>query len=181
MTGKEHTIFKSTLFLTLEEENDWKKDIAMWMNDCTCKDDGTEYTEDDYEVTERFYEDVWDMYDCEKANLNKSLPNNIIALADVGRWNGRFTGGKIMGSNLNEILYTGQCDDIYVYYDRYDVCSVMAHHDGRHYVTYRMVKDGIDADWLLEKQMDGELSSKDITRYTKSLKPFVMDVYGIKR
>ena len=123
---KERTIFKSYLFLTSEEEKAWREDIAGYMNECTCKDDGTDYTIDDYEVTERFYEDVWDMYDCERANLDKTLPNDIIALGSVGKWNGKFNGGKIMGNNLNEILYTGECDDISVTYDRYNVHSTMA-------------------------------------------------------
>ena len=181
MKLKEHDIFKSNLFLTLEEEKAWKEDIANCMNECTCKDDGTDYTIDDYEVTERFYEDVWEMYDCEKANLDKKLPNNIIAIGSVGRWNGTFAGGKVMGDNLNEILFTGDCDDIAVTYDRYNVHSTLAHHDGRHCMTYRMLKDGVDGEELLDRLIYGEgLTKRDITRYTKSLVPYVKECYGIK-
>lgn len=177
---KERTIFKSYLFLTSEEEQAWKQDIANYMNECTCKDDGTDYTADDYEVQERFYEDIWDMYDCERANLDKALPNNIIAFGSVGRWNGNFNGGKVMSNNLNEILYIGNCDDISVTYDRYNVHSTLAHHDGSHSMTYRMIKEGIDADWLLEKQVyGGGLSKNDISRYTTSLVPFIKEVYGV--
>ena len=181
MKLKEHSIFKSYLFLTLEEEKAWKEDVANWMNEVTEKDDGTDYTIDDYEVAERFYEDIWDMYDCEKANLHKTLPNNIIAIGTVGRWNGNFAGGKVLGNNLNEILYTGDCDDISVYYDRYNVHSELAHHDGRHAMTYRMLKDGVDGEELLERLIYGDgLSSKDITRFTTSLVPYVKEAYGIK-
>ena len=88
MTGKEHTIFKSYCFLTSEEEKSWREDVANWMNECTCKDDGTDYTADDYEVGERFIEDIWDMYECEKANLNKTLPNKVLAYGSVGTWRG---------------------------------------------------------------------------------------------
>lgn len=179
MVLKEKSIFKSYLFLTAEEEKAWKQDIANWMNECTCKEDGSDYTVDDYEVSERMQEDVWDMYGCEKANLNLDLPNNIIAFGSVGRWNGNFNGGKIMGSNLNEILYTGDCDDIAVTYDRYNVHSTLAHHDGQHEMTYRMIKEGGDADWLLDKQVyGGGLSKRDITRYTTSLVPYVKKIYG---
>lgn len=177
---KERTIFKSYLFLTLEEEKAWKKDIAEWMNECTCKDDGTDYTTEDYEVQERFYEDIWDMYDCEKANLDLKLPNNIIAIGTVGRWNGTFNGGKVFGNNLNEILYAGDCDDISVTYDRYNVHSILAHHDGRHNMTYRMLKDGVDGDEVLEKLIyGGGLSKNDISRYTTSLVPYIKKIYGI--
>jgi len=178
---KERTIFKSYLFLTAEEENAWKKDVCEWMNECTCKDDGTDYTTDDYEVTERFHEDIWDMYDMERDNLHKLLPNNIIAIGTIGRWNGTFAGGKVMGNNLNEILYIGDCDDISVTYDRYNVHSTLAHHDGRHSMTYRMLKDGVDGDELLEKLIyGGGLSKNDISRYTTSLVPYVKERYGIK-
>ena len=81
-----------------------------------------------------------------------------------------------MGDNLNEVLYFGNCDDLYVYCDRYDVCSVMAHHDGRHYVTYRMIKEGVDEDKVIDKILKGE----DVSRYTTSLRPFVKEIYGWK-
>jgi hypothetical protein len=43
-----------------------------------------------------------------------------------------------------------------------------------------MVKDGVDADWLLEKQIyGGGLSKNDISRYTTSLVPYVKEVYGV--
>jgi hypothetical protein len=181
MKLKEHTIFKSYLFLTSEEEKAWKQDIANYLNEDIEMEEQEAYTADSYEVQERFYEDIWDEYDCEKMNLNKLLPNDIIAIGTVGRWNGNFTGGKVMGNNLNEILYTGDCDDICVTYDRYNVHSTLAHHDGSHSMTYRMLKDGVDGDELLEKLIyGGGLSKNDISRYTTSLVPYVKERYVIK-
>ena len=176
---KERTIFKSYLFLTSEEEKAWRKEIAESMNEYIDEEE-FKVNADDYAVFERLQDDIGYTYDDEKANLDKTLPNNIIAFGSVGRWNGKFNGGKIMGNNLNEILYTGDCDDISVTYDRYNVHSTLAHHDGRHSMTYRMVKEGVDADWLLEKQVyGGGLSKNDISRYTTSLVPFIKEVYGI--
>ena len=176
---KERTIFKSYLFLTLEEEKEWREEIAESMNEYIDEEE-FKVNADDYAVFERLQDDIGYTYDDEKLNLNKTLPNNIIAFGSVGRWNGNFNGGKIMGNNLNEILYTGDCDDISVTYDRYNVHSTLTHHDGRHSMTYRMVKEGVDADWLLEKQIyGGGLSKNDISRYTTSLVPFIKEVYGI--
>jgi hypothetical protein len=43
-----------------------------------------------------------------------------------------------------------------------------------------MVKEGVDADRLLEKQVyGGGLSKNDISRYTTSLVPFIKKIYGI--
>lgn len=177
---KERTIFKSYNFLTTEEEKEWRKNIAEWLNEDIEMEDQEPFTADDYEVTERLYEDINDNYDCERANLNKTLPNNIIAFGIVGRWNGNFDGGKVMGNNLNEILFTGDCNDISVTYDRYNVHSKLSHHDGTHSMTYRMVKEGVDADWLLDKQVyGGGLSKSDISRYTTSLVPYIKEVYGV--
>ena len=175
---KERTIFKSYLFYTLEEEKRYREDITEYMNEDREEDE--KITTDDYSVFERLQEDIWDTYDMAKSNLYKELPNNIIAIADVGRWNGRIRGGKVMSNNLNEILYMGRDhNDINVYCDRYNVHSELVHHDGTDRVTYRMLKEGVDADKLLEKQIyNGGLSKSDISRYTVSLTPYVKEVYG---
>lgn len=177
MTGKEHTIFKSYLFWTSEEEEKQKECIRQMI-----EEDAEEYGEEvdlsDDNIDRRFWEDIDMFYDDEKMNLNKTLPNNIIGIADIGRWNGRTSGYVKLGNNLNEVLYAGNSDDIHVYCDRYNVCSELADHDGSTYVTYRMVKDGVDIDKFLDKVYNGTYTKKDITRYTQSLKPFVKQIYG---
>ena len=174
MAGKEHTIFKSYLFWTLDEEKEQKECIKEMMIE-DAEDWGTEVDLSDDAINERFWEDIDTFYNDEKLNLNKTLPNNIVAIADAGYWYGRRKECKIMGNNLNEVLYFGDCDDLYVYCDRYDVCSVMAHHDNNHYVTYRMVKEQYNAEDIVEKYLKGQ----DIRRYTQSLRPFIKEIYGI--
>lgn len=170
---KERTIFKSYLFLTKEEENDMRKYAVEYLNED--REDDEKLNVDDYEVSERVYDDLNMFYDDEQHNLNKLLPNNIIALGEVGVWTGQHRGGKVLGNNLNDILYTGNCDDISVTYDRYNVHAILSHHDGRHYMTYRMVKEGYDANDLLDKYV---YEGKDIMRYTTSLVPYIKKIYG---
>lgn len=181
MKLKEKAIFKSYLFLTLEEEKDWKKSIIEWLSQEKEERGYTDedLTEDSQVVDEHFHDDIWDMYDCEKQNLYKTLPNKIIAFGSVGVWNGTFKGGKVLGNNLNDILSCCECDDLSITYDRYDVHGTFAHHDGRHYMTFRMVKEGVDPDRLIEIQAyEGGLTPQQITRYTKSLVPYVKAIYG---
>ena len=172
---KERTIFKSSLFWTLEEEKEQKNAIKEIIEeDAICNGDSIDFLDDIIES--RFNDDIWTWYNDEQHNLNKVLPNNIIAIGEVGVWTGNHRGGKVLGHNLNEILYFGDCDDISVTYDRYNVHSILAHHDGRHHMTYRMVKEGYDAHDLLDKYV---FENKDIMRYTQSLVPFIKKVYGI--
>jgi hypothetical protein len=175
---KTNTIFKSYLFYTLEEEKRYKEDIAEYMNEDSEEDE--KVSTDDYSVFERLQEDIWFTYDEEKSNLYKELPNNIIAIGTVGRWDGTKQCFKELGNNLNEILFIGRDhNDINVYCDRYNVHSELVHHDGTDRVIYRMVKEGVDTDKLCEKQLyNGGLSKSDISRFTVSLTPFVKEVYG---
>lgn len=170
---KERTIFKSYLFLTTEEEDDMRKYAVEYLNEDREEDEKLDA--DDYEVSERVYDDLNMFYDDERLNLSHKLPNNIIALGEVGVWTGQHRGGKVLGNNLNDILYFGDCDDISVTYDRYNVHAILAHHDGRHYMTYRMVKEGYDAHDLLDKYV---YEGKDIMRYTTSLVPYIKKIYG---
>lgn len=175
---KERTIFKSYLFWTREEEEKQKQAIK----ECLIEDAenfGEEVDLSEEHIEQRFLDDLDMFYDDERINLDYELPNNIIAIGSVGKWNGRFQTGKVMGTNLNEILNGFNCDDISVTYDRYNVHSALAHHDGTNYMTYRMIKEGVDGDWLLDKQIyGGGLSKNDISRYTQSLVPFIKKIYG---
>jgi hypothetical protein len=114
-------------------------------------------------------------------NLNKELQGQIIAIADLGRWNGRKKGYKIMSNNLNSVLDACGGDYIKVYTDRYDVKSDAVHHDGVNYITYRMLKPTlteVQIDNFLTKLANGSCTQKDISRYTSSLKNKINQIYG---
>ena len=171
---KEQTIFKTYLFWTREEEQEQKEAIKeMLEEDAICNGDNVDLSEE--HIEQRFLDDLDMSYDDARLNLSHKLPNNIIAIGSVGRWNGRFNAGKIMGTNLNEILNSFNCDDMSVTYDRYNVHSELCHHDGTNYMTYRMIKEGYDAHDLLDKYV---YEGKDIMRYTVSLVPMIKKIYG---
>lgn len=111
-------------------------------------------------------------------NLNKPLQNKIIIIADLGFWDGRKLGYKVVDANLNGIFDIGEWTQVHWYYDRYDVHCRHPHHDGVHYLKFRELKDGKYEDIICEKIINGSLTSKDITRYTKSLVPYIKEIYG---
>ena len=111
-------------------------------------------------------------------NLNKTLSNNILVIANLGLWNGRKTGYKMLGNNLNEILTVAQGDYYKVYYDGYNIKAEDCHHDGTNYYTFRVIKDNVNIDNLLDKLYNGTATNNDINNYTKSLRDEVKQIYG---
>lgn len=116
--------------------------------------------------------------DDERINLDIQLSNPIIVIADLGLWNGRKSGYKFIDSgNIKDILHDG-CDYCKWYADRYNIRFTGHHHDGTNYYTYREVKDMDNIHVLTGKLYNGTATSKDITRYTRSIRKHVAKVYG---
>lgn len=161
---KEHIIW-SNVNLNVE---DWKDFLEEEHPDVT----------DEYKQRELIEEENNEYIFCERENLN--IPcGTIIAIADIGRWNGRRSGYKLIESgNVKDILYS-EADCVKWYADRYNVRAEMHDHDGSTYVLYRELRDDVNIDNLLERLYSGKpVSSRMIRHYTKSIRPYVAHVYG---
>lgn len=133
------------------------------------------------ELNEFIQQDYSNWYSCEFDNLDKELQGRVIAIANLGLWNGRRKSYKIMNSNLNSVLDACGGDYLKVYTDRYDVKSEAVHHDGVNYITYRMLKSNlteVQIENFLNKLASGDFTKKDISRYTTSLKSQINKIYG---
>ena len=123
-----------------------------------------------------------DYLDDERANLSVVLPHAIICIADLGLWNGRRIGYKMIESrNISNCLYDNDCDYCTWYVDRYnDLRFTGAHHDGRNHYLYRELRDLSDKQMenFLDKLHTGRLTRRDIRRYTTSVGIHVNKVYG---
>ena len=165
---KKHIIW-SNRDLKLE---DWEDCLKDWEPEITDEDEqwmlvnqwNNEYLED------------------ERANLNVDLHAGILAVADLGLWNGRKSGYKEMGTNIRNCL-GGTCGDYVTWYvdELGDLRCEDCHHDGTNYYTYRAWKEGVsplqmeNLEW---KIYCGKATRKDITRLTRKLGPDVAKVYG---
>lgn len=170
----ERTIFKSYGAMNLEEMNEEEKGAREIL-----KENGVEEPSDS-EVMDEIYsnEEFW--YDAEKCNLNKTLDGKIIAIADLGLWNGRRSAYKLLGDNLNEVLGFCGCDYISVYYDQYNIKADLYHHDGTNHIEYRELKENTNYEVLLDALYNQEPVSREMIRkYTKSLRPYIKKVYGV--
>ena len=147
---------------------DWKDFLEEYHSDIT-----DEYKQMDL-IREMNSEYLWD----ERANLNKKIDGRILALGDIGRWDGRVNGYKILDNNISSILET-DCDYCEWYSDGYNIKFKGVHHDGVNYHLYRVIREDRNIDNLLDDIYDGkEISRKKLNYYTKSLHSYVSKVYG---
>ena len=112
----------------------------------------------------------------EKDNLNYST--DIIAIADIGLWNKRVKGYKLL-KNLNQIF------DITEDYNRYYVEGVTLkadciHHDGTNHVSFYVIdlsKNGVQ-DFLDDIYYQRKISKSRFYKCCKSVGKLVKKIYG---
>ena len=139
-----------------------------------------EVTEEDMQEERAFLEDLY--FHDDKENLNIKTDGRILAIADMGLWNGRRQGYKVGGNNLNEIFDIGNGDTIELYQDRYDIRKISYHHDGTNYILFREIREDRSEESIenfLNSIYNGEeISRRKLNYYTKSLNHYVDEVFG---
>ena len=116
-------------------------------------------------------------------NLNVEINSKLIAIANIGRWNGRRCGYKELSYNLNSIFECWEsCDYIKLYSEHGNIKGIGAHHDGTNYVTFRKLIDNITDSQLelLENAIYENAGNVEnyIKRYTRSIYKDVKKIYG---
>jgi len=138
----------------------------------------------DDRLEEFLYQDNSDIFDCEVSNLShaEETAGEIIAIADMGLWNGRRTDYKLLGSRKVSdcLIKTTHYDFNEFYVDEHgELRSTHVHHDGTNNVWYRSLKPG-----LTYAQVDEFTSSLyygkdiDIDKYTDSVGKLVAEYYS---
>ena len=138
----------------------------------------------DDRLEEFLYQYNSDMFDYEVSNLShaEETAGEIIAIADMGLWNGRRTGYKLLDSRkVSDCLTKITHYDINEFYvdEHGELRSTHVHHDGTNYVLYRSLKPE-----LTYEQVDEFTSSLyygkevDIDKYTDKVGTLVAKFYG---
>ena len=107
---------------------------------------------------------------------NIALNENIVCIADLGLWNGRKMGYKILRPNLESIFEVPYLTSLYVD-KRGNVRGTGNHHDGTNYYLFREWKDNLSdsqKETFLNKIYYEKVTSQDISRYTKSLGELIL-------
>ena len=153
-------------------------DLKDWIDDF--KDDYPNLNEDDYRamMIERNGEHLAD----ERENLNLHVGDDILAIGDIGRWNGRRMGYKTIESGKISDCLSSECDYAEWYVDREgEFRGTEIHHDGTNYIYYRKFKESADYDdraELMDQIYRGVAKQEDIDRLTEKLGEQIGAVYG---
>lgn len=111
-------------------------------------------------------------------NLNIRTDNKILAIADLGLWRGRRVGYRVLDANVNSI-FSLTSDYTHFYVDANNVRADLTHHDGTNYILFRELRGLPSTEKFLQSIYNGgKPSSQQISRYTKSIRPQVAEVYG---
>lgn len=169
INGVKHTIWSNYDI----DYKDWLEDLESDYPNIT--------EEEKYELVDEINNSY---LDDERINLDIELGNEIIILADLGLWDGRHSGYKLIKSgNIKDCLYS-DCDyaDWYVDTDGDMKCNAY-HHDGCNHYVYRTWKAKTSEKQkreFLNNVYNGTATSEDAARYTKSIGKVVSKVYGWK-
>lgn len=156
---KDRHIIWSDINLDLD---DWREDLQAEYPDLS---------ED--ELYQTMYEINGDYLDNERENLDIQLSQPIIIIGDLGRWDGRVTGYKMIDSgNIKDCLYS-DTDMTEWYVDKYgDFRADAIHHDGTNHYLYRVFKNNASPEQierLQEKFISAERHGRTLQELPEGL------------
>lgn len=162
----------------IADEKDWQESFNEYIEANELDTDPN----DEYALYEYIHEMNEIYLDDLRSDLNIKLERPIIVIANLGLWNGRHSGYKLINSgNIRDCFYSS-CDYAEWSVDGYgNLVSEQSHHDGTNYLVYRVFKDGLSEkqiDNFLEKIYHNAFSGRDISRYTRKIGPEIGKVFG---
>lgn len=111
----------------------------------------------------------------EFATRDKHIEGTVIVIGNIGRWNGRKDGFRILQGFEDVMDFMTRYESFKIYIDRYNIKGIGHHHDGTDYLTFREVhpryfRDDIEDIFL---SYDGDVDrfvkncTRSLRRYTK--------------
>ena len=163
-------------------------EYVIWSNESLEWEDWVEAFEEDYSDAsdEKKFELMNDLnndyLEEERYLMDINVGSPILIIADLGLWNGRHSGYKIIDSGcLRECMYS-ELDGVTWYVDgKGDFRMDGYHHDGRNHYLYRKFKRNIsenDKENFLEKILHRTATEDDLNRVTERLGDVLEKLYG---
>ena len=171
MKRKNRILYNNSLSI-----NDWKEYLESYKDHLRDENEISETSIQNLDIYDSVFRDwVDDDLDWQYQDMIQTYEHEfstkIIASADLGFWNGRKFGCKIIGYELKDCFIPERgCDYVTWELNAFNLISAQSHHDGTHYLTYRRLKDDKYQDLLERKAWQGKLTKRDISHYTVSIK-----------
>lgn len=177
MENKKYVIWSDMNLLDDDRVQDTKEMLMETLEE----DEITEET-----IMQAIFDDSELSFDDEVGNLRhaKEAEGEIVAIASLGRWNGRKSGYRLLGSmNLSACMTGVMRYDFNEWFvdEKGDLRSTHIHHDGTNTILYRSFKKGLtyeQVDTFLKAIYNDELEDGMIDEYTESVGVAVADLYG---
>lgn len=139
----------------------------------------------DEPTEDNIYEYIQDIKDSEVqafiellSDVDKEISGHIVAIADVGTWNGRKFGIKELISIENLFDAFQHVDDVKIFLEDGELKAIGYHHDGTNYVTFREILPEYYYEDIEEVFYDKQDNAKAeiLTKYTAPLGKYFKDV-----
>lgn len=165
-------IKKHLIYTTEYNEDECRKEYEEWMEGI--EESASKFTLEDY-IQDVLSQNLQDEY----LNLNVEC-GRIIAIADLGLWNGRHSAYKLNNKGiLNAIFDMVHGDDYEIFVEGNDIKAIVHHHDGTNYITFREIRKGRNIQKICDMLYNQEeVSNRLISTYTKPLGKLVASIYG---
>lgn len=169
--------------------NEMKKHI-IWTDTVNLNlEDYAEYLEENYPETVDDYKkfEIIDMVNSDELDMVRDefdiqLDGRILILGQLGLWNGKVSGYKIINSGkLSDIFYSQLNTMSYMEFwsDGYNIRASEAHHDGTNYYLFREIREDKDIENFLNDIYFGrEISRSKLNYYTRSVASHINKLYG---
>lgn len=179
---KQHLIWSNDIETELGKE---KYVRAQWKEELKLNDFTPEEIEKHMADESAYYDWIGDTLQMRLEDERANVPNDDIAYiikADIGRWNGRYDGGKIIEGIWNTIdtcIYRE--DYVKIYHDGMQLCIDTSNHDAS---SFFQIKEITDLGMEMVDKWDGKYFDEEIhnklwgnTHYTRHVKAF-REAYG---
>lgn len=137
---------------------------------------------DDAEKFDLVAEFNFDELDNIRDELNIKLDGRILVIGQLGLWDGKVSGYKIIDSgNISDIFYSMLNTASYMEFwsDGYNIRAKESHHDGTNYYLFREIREDTNIDNLLDDIYNRkEISRSKLNHYTRSIAKHINNYYG---
>ncbi len=123
--------------------------------------------------------------DDERMNLDIETKGEILAIADLGLWNGRHQAYKELGHNVANCLqgFVRGNSELHIFVEGSELQAEETHHDGTNHYMFREVRANCSEralEHLKDMLYEGTATQEDIDKCTKPMGRYPAKVYGWK-